>query len=266
MKYYLGCDVGSLTAKAVILDVENRNIVTSHIMPSLSTGKKSNQAIVDHVLDSANLKIDDINRMCSTGYGRFENVYSSDEKSEISCHGMGAFWSKSSIRTIIDIRGQDSKVISIADSGLIDKFKMNDKCAAGTGRILEIFAKNIGISIEEMGNISLKRKSNVYISNRCGIFMEMDVIKHLRSGKKTSDIIYAIADAVASRVAQLVNIVGLKSEIAITGGVSKNDSIVKRLERILNVKFAQLPFDPQLIGAIGAAVYAHMEDERGSHD
>lgn len=262
MNYYLGCDVGSLTAKAVILDVKNRKIIASHLMNSLSSGKKSNEAIVDSVLKKANMKIEDIKRICSTGYGRFENVYSSDEKSEISCHGMGAFWSDSSVRTIIDIGGQDSKVISIGESGLIDKFRMNDKCAAGTGRILEIFAKNIGISVEEMGNIKLKKKSNLSISNRCGIFMEMDVIKHLRAGKKTPDIIYSIADAVASRVVQLVNTVGIKSNVAITGGVSKNNSIVKQLENLLDIEFVTLPFDAQLMGAIGAAVYAEIEDSR----
>lgn len=260
--FCLGCDVGSLTAKAVIIDTRNDKIEASHIMPVLTNAKKSSETVIRLTLEKAGRTVDEIDRICSTGYGRFECSFPSDEMSEISCHGIGAFWSKESVRTIIDIGGQDSKVISVDDHGLVSNFKMNDKCAAGTGRMLELLSESLGLQLDKLGAVALKGKGKLNVSNRCGIFMEMDVIRLMRSGKKTSEIACAISEAVASRVKQIVRVVGIKNDIVMTGGVSKNRAVAKHLEDILNVSFVQLPYDPQLMGAIGAAVFASRSLER----
>lgn len=267
--FYLGCDVGSLTAKAVILNGDTGDIIASALMSSQSTGKKSNELVIQACLEKAGMTIDGIQRICSTGYGCFENPYETDEMSEISCHGMGVSRLCPEVRTVIDIGGQDSKVIAVDDQGLVRNFRMNNKCAAGTGRILEVLADRMGMTIEEMGRMPLKRRpvrlKPVTISNRCGIFMEIDVVKHLRAGVRNRDIVYAIADAVSHRLAQLTASVGVTEKVAMSGGVSKNRSLVRRLEQILGISFVDLPYDAQYMGALGAAVFAQREEERAGH-
>jgi predicted CoA-substrate-specific enzyme activase len=207
-------------------------------------------------LESQDLSFDDIARCCSTGYGRLQIPFADMNFSEISCHGIGAFWSDNSIRTIIDIGGQDCKVISINDYGRVKDFIMNDKCAAGTGRSLEILAKTIGVPLESLGSLAIKSRKPVDITNKCSIFMELEVIDYLYRGKKRKDIASGLSDAVARRVAALAQSIEMKDGICITGGVSKNKGVVKRLERRLEIKFKELKTDPQIIGALGAAILA----------
>lgn len=257
---FVGCDVGSLTAKAVVL-VDSK-IISTKIIRAKATALKSANAVTTEALASVGLSFKNINFCCSTGYGRFSIPFADINTSEISCHGLGAFWIDNSIRTVIDIGGQDCKAVSIDENGFINDFIMNEKCAAGTGRSLELLSKAIGVELHELGNISLEAEKHIEISNKCSIFMELDVMKHLYGKQKKSDIAYAINNAVAKRVFQLTRSIDIKKNICITGGVSKNIGVVRILEKLLGMSFKPLTRDPQATGAIGAAIFAMQEYER----
>jgi len=252
-----GCDVGSLTAKAVIL--ENGKIVSTSMMRVKSTAEKSSIAVLEKACQCLGIEIKQLDKICNTGYGRFENPFSDMNMSEISCHGMGAHFIDNSIRTIIDVGGQDCKAISIDSNGLVLNFIMNEKCAAGTGRCIELLANTIGVDYTTIGKYSLKSKKNYEITNKCSIFMELELLNLLYNGINANHLARAINLSVARRIVQLTNAVGIKENICITGGVAKNEGLVKILEELLKIKFIKLNYDPQLIGALGAAVFAQQE-------
>ncbi|MBF0100339.1 MAG: 2-hydroxyglutaryl-CoA dehydratase [Desulfobacterales bacterium] len=249
-----GCDVGSLTAKAVIL--EDKKIIAGEWIRVASNPVISAQKVIQQALSKARLSMDSIVCCCTTGYGRTEIPFASLNMSEISCHGMGAFFLDKQIRTVIDMGGQDCKVIALDDHGYVSQFSMNDKCAAGTGRSLEMLSDSLGIEFEQLGEISLKSRHPVPLTNKCTIYMELEVMSYVYEKKKLKDIAAGITLALARRVAQLASSIPLNTQIAFTGGVSKNTAVVKHLESLLDISFTKLPFDPQLIGALGAAVFA----------
>ena len=249
-----GCDVGSLTAKAFIMNEKGK--LAGEIIKVRSATIDSATEVMEKALASANLRFSDLDYCCSTGYGRYEIPFARINMSEISCHGLGAFWADSSIRTVIDIGGQDCKVILIDAEGNVRDFTMNDKCAAGTGRALEILAKTIGVDLEQLGTLAIKSKRPINITNKCSIFMELEVLNHLYARKKLKHIACGIADAVAKRVASLAKAIDIEKNICITGGVSKNPGVVRQLAYHMNASFKSLPVDPQIIGALGAAIYA----------
>ncbi|MCP4130874.1 MAG: 2-hydroxyglutaryl-CoA dehydratase [bacterium] len=254
----LGIDIGSLTAKAVLL--QDNKIIASHINNVKETTMKSAEDVVEAVLIKTNLHKSDIDMCCSTGYGREGISFSNINMSEISCHGLGAHWSNPKIRSIVDVGGQDCKVIAIDKEGKVKDFSMNEKCAAGTGRSLELLAATLGISLTELGNSSRNsiRNSNrkIEISNKCSIFMELDVIQHLYNKKPLRDISYSINHAVAARIYHMIKSLDLNTEICFTGGVSKNNGVKKITEKLSKMRFSNLKHDPQIIGALGAAIFA----------
>lgn len=251
---FAGCDVGSLTAKAYIMN--KKGPLAAEIIRVKSTNINSATEVMEKALKSAQLKFSDLDCCCSTGYGRYEIPFAKMNMSEISCHGLGAFHADSSIRTVIDIGGQDCKVILIDAAGNIRDFIMNDKCAAGTGRSLEILARTIGVKLEELGKVAVKSKNPINITNKCSIFMELEVLTHLYTRKKLKHIACGIVDGVAKRVAGLAKAIDIEDNVCITGGVSKNHGVVRQLAYHMNRSFKSLPVDPQLIGALGAACYA----------
>jgi predicted CoA-substrate-specific enzyme activase len=252
-----GCDVGSLTACAVIL--RDGKILGGRIIPVRPTALLSANAVMGEALKAAGLAPEQIDLCCATGYGRFSIPFAGINYSEISCHGLGAFFAAPSIRTVIDIGGQDCKVLRVDGEGLVEDFVMNDKCAAGTGRSLELLAAAVSLSLSELGSLAGKSKGPFSINNRCSIFMEEEVLFQVRKKRKTKDIAFAINQAVAKRVAALAAKVKTAPAYAITGGVAKNPSVVRQLESLLNIRFTPLPIDPQLVGALGAAVFAIRE-------
>lgn len=249
-----GCDVGSLTAKAYIMNEKGR--LAGEIMRVRSTNIDSATHVMEKALRSARLRFSDLDYCCSTGYGRYEIPFAQMNMSEISCHGLGAFHADPSIRTVIDIGGQDCKVILIDAAGNIRDFMMNDKCAAGTGRSLEILARTIGVDLEELGKLAVKSKKPINITNKCSIFMELEVLNHLYTRKRLRHIACGIADAVAKRVAALAKAIDIEDNVCITGGVSKNPGVVRQLAYHMNKSFKALPVDPQIIGSLGAACFA----------
>ena len=206
-------------------------------------------------MKEAGLKRDDIDAMVTTGYGR--TAISEGDKSitEITCHARGAHFLDPSVRTVIDIGGQDSKVIRLDENGAVINFVMNDKCAAGTGRFLEMMARTMEMSLDEMSRMGLKYKEDITISSMCTVFAESEVVSLIAQNKAADDIVHGLNKAVASKTAALVKRVGGEERYMMTGGVSKNESLVKTLEEKLGTTLV-VHADAQLCGALGAALFA----------
>lgn len=268
---FAGIDVGSLSAQAVLLE-ERRDTDRSkssaggkmsarsiHVTPN---PVESARQVMGGLLDEVGLSWDDIDCCVSTGYGR-EKVQgegmSSANVSEISCHGLGARALMPGVKTVIDIGGQDAKVIRIDDAGELADFVMNDKCAAGTGRFLEVMSRTLGIGFEELGQLALSARNRIELSSRCSIFAETEALHYLQRGADKREVAAGITRSMADRVAALARRVGVERDVVMTGGVAKNPAVKAELERILGVRLLAPPIDPQLIGAYGAAVLARRE-------
>jgi predicted CoA-substrate-specific enzyme activase len=250
-----GCDLGSTTGKAAIL-IDDKiycgDIIAATTKPALTA-----TLAMDSAIQKAGLKsIDEIEYIIGTGYGRQKVPFANDDISEISCHGKGAFWTMPSVRTIIDIGGQDCKAISISEKGVVTQFEMNERCAAGTGRFFQVMAKVLTCGLEGIGDVSNISETPVSISNQCSVFAESEVITLINDETPIPDIITGINQSVAKRVVSLVRRVGINNDVTLTGGCSKNNGLKKALEDLLGTKIQPLPIDPQSMGAVGAAVFA----------
>jgi (R)-2-hydroxyacyl-CoA dehydratese activating ATPase len=249
-----GCDVGSLTAKAVIMN--SGGILGHSIIRAKFKSEESATEAMKQALEVAGLKMKDINCCVGTGYGRSRIPFVDFTSSEIACHGRGAQWIMPSVRTVIDIGGQDCKAMRLDKDGNVLQFSTNDKCAAGTGRFLEVMAKLLGVSLDELGTLSERASSPLTFSSTCTVWVQAEVIHHLNSRKSIENIAAAVNRAMAVRVGILVNQVKAEKDICMSGGVAKNKGVVSHLEKILDVKIKKLKYDPQIVGAIGAAVIA----------
>ena len=255
MTMVAGCDVGSLTSKAVIM---NKNkIVASAIVKSTSNPQKSAEDAMNAALEKAGLKLEDIAYCVGTGYGRDRISFVNSSRSEIACHGMGAKWLLPSVRTIIDIGGQDCKAIRIDKTGVVEKFVTNDKCASGTGRFLEVMARVLDMGVEDLGKLSDTAESPITFASMCTVWAQADVIKYINSGFTVEDIGAGINAAMAKRVAMLANAVKAEKDVCMTGGVAKNKGVVSTLEKVMGMKIKPVrKADPQLAGAIGASIFS----------
>jgi len=253
--FFAGIDVGSTTTEAVIIN-ENRVILAKSQVPTGFDLEKAAERSFELCCTDIGCTKDDFDYCVSTGYGRKLVETADTQVTEIACHAKGANYWFPEARGVIDIGGQDSKAISINASGGIVDFAMNDKCAAGTGRFLEVMASIMGVDVGEMGRLSLKSTVDVKISSICTVFAESEVIS-LLSKKLYSpyDIMMGVHNSVARRVNMLVQKARLQPPIVMTGGVAKNVGVVSAFERILGTKLL-IPDDPQSIGALGAAVIA----------
>ena len=249
-----GCDVGSLSAEAVI--IEDGKIIAAEITHVRPKAEQSAREVMDLALAGLNLSYENIDYFVSTGYGRETIPFSHHNISEISCHGKGAHFLVPGIRTVIDIGGQDCKAIKIDEYGVLEDFVMNDKCAAGTGRSLELMSQYLGVHFSELAGLAQQAQKPITITSQCSIFSELEIMHYLMEDKNPADIAAGICESMARRVKMLVGRVGIKPDIAITGGVCKNTAVVKYLEEMLDVRFVAFAEDPQIIGALGAAVFA----------
>jgi predicted CoA-substrate-specific enzyme activase len=252
-----GCDVGSLTGKAVIL--KDGEILASSIVPTTIKPEKTANNALNEALKKCSLSLQDIEQIVGTGYGRVKIPFADKNVSEITCHGKGAHSLIPSVRLIIDVGGQDCKVISVNEKGKALNFVMNDKCAAGTGRFLETMARALELKLEELGPLSLKSTEAIPITSQCSVFAETEVVSRMADGAEVEDIVAGIHDSVASRLMSLVTRVGLEEDIVMTGGVAKNIGVVTCIEKRTGVKPKELPADPQIIGALGAALFAQQQ-------
>jgi (R)-2-hydroxyacyl-CoA dehydratese activating ATPase len=256
-----GCDVGSLTSKAVIM--KDGKIIESVIIKSKARPWESADEVMGLVLSRAGLTMKDIKRCVGTGYGRDKISFIDEAISEIACHGKGARWLVPSVKTVIDVGGQDCKALRLDDKGNMMKFITNDKCASGTGRFLEVMAKVLNLNLDEMGEMSARSKQPITFASACTVWAQADVIQHLNDKVPIEDIAAGVNNAMASRMATLANSIGLEKDVCMTGGVAKNDGVVNALEKNLGIRIKRIRReDPQIAGAIGAALFA-MEKARG---
>ena len=252
--YVMGIDSGSTSTNAVIMDGD-RKIVASAVVRTGAKSGESAQRILDEVLSEAGLKREDISWIVSTGYGRVSIPFADENVTEISCHGRGAHYFNPAVRTILDIGGQDSKAIRLNEKGEVADFVMNDKCAAGTGRFLEMIARSLEVDVDELGSIALQSKEDIEITSMCSVFAESEVISLIANNREKTDIANGICRAVANKSYSLLKRVGLEAEFMMTGGVAKNAGVVRAVEEKLGTKLYICP-EPEIVGAAGAALYA----------
>lgn len=260
MYYVMGVDFGSMAAKTVILD-QDGNMVSSAVAMKGAVSEEGVQISVNTALENAGLTLSDIKRTVSTGYGRRKLPFVDRTITEITCHARGAIELFPDCRMVIDIGGQDSKVIRVDASGYVEQFSMNDRCAAGTGRFLEVISGALGLRLDEIGELSLKSEKVVTVSSMCTVFAETEIISLLAEGESKPDILSGIHAAIAERVGGMVRRMGVREPVAMTGGVSRNIGLVRALEKTLGVKLL-ISDKSQLAGAYGAALYA-LNDARG---
>ena len=255
--YFAGIDSGSTSTDVVILN-KDHEIVTSIILPTGAGAAIGADRALAEALKEAGLQREDIDALVTTGYGRTAIKNGDKSITEITCHARGAHFLNPEVRTVIDIGGQDSKVIRLDENGAVANFVMNDKCAAGTGRFLEMMARTLGLSLEEMSTKGLEWKENIVISSMCTVFAESEVVSLVAQNKDVADIIHGLNVSVASKVGALAARLGKKNpgEYMMTGGVAKNPGIIKALEEKLDAKL-YICDEAQLCGALGAALFAY---------
>lgn len=260
MKYFGGCDAGSTYTKCIIID-ENGKIAAavtkrSRINPVLSAKDALDEAVSQ--VDGLN-SAEELTYLIGTGYGRNKVPFADENISEISCHAMGVHVTDPSVKAIIDIGGQDVKGIVIDTDGTVLNFAMNDKCAAGTGRFFESMARAFEMSLDEFSNLSLTAKNVIPITAQCAVFAESEVISLVGEGKPMEEIAAGIQLSVAKRCFVMAKKAGAADSVTLTGGCAKNEGLKKAIEKVLKINVVDLPTDPQLMGALGAAEYARQK-------
>ncbi len=260
MSYVMGIDFGSMTGKAVILD-DDKNIMGSSVVQKGAVSEEGVIMAINNALEEAGLIREDIECSVSTGYGRRLLEVADRTITEITCHAKGSHFLFPECRTVIDIGGQDSKVILVDEDGFVQQFAMNDRCAAGTGQFLDSLARVMELDIDEIGELSLTATKEVSISSMCTVFAETEIISLLAAGETKADVLAGVHSATARRVVGMCQRVGVRSPVALTGGVSRNIGIVKALEENLKQSLYVSKYS-QAAGALGAALFA-WEDAHG---
>lgn len=249
MAYFAGIDIGSTMTKVVIL---GDRVVAVLIGPTGAEHRKLANRVMEEALVQARLRFEDLAYIVATGYGRINVPFADKQVTEITCHARGIHSLLPTVKTVVDIGGQDSKGIKIKD-GKVTSFVMNDKCAAGTGRFLEIIADSLGVPLEKLGEISLSAERATPISSTCTVFAEHEVISQLATGEPVASLIAGIHESVATRVFALVQKLKVEQDVAITGGGAKNIGLVKALEAKFGCPVL-VPPEPLITGALGAAL------------
>lgn len=251
--YTLGIDIGSTSSKAVILK-DGAKLISNKVVP-MGTGTVGPAQALSSVFEESGLSPEQIGYTVSTGYGRMNCSQADEQISELSCHARGIHFLLPDVRTVIDIGGQDAKALKISESGQLIAFQMNDKCAAGTGRFLDVMARVLNVDISELGELSQKSENPVSISNTCTVFAESEVISQLSSNVPIENVAAGIHNSVAKRVAGMALRLGRPTSLAMSGGVARNTGVVRAMEHELGCPVLVHPLC-QSAGALGAAILA----------
>lgn len=251
--YFTGVDIGSTMTKVVLID-ESDNLLSAIKGPTGPEHRQLANEVMRQSLEQAGLQIDDISYIVATGYGRLNVPFADSQITELSCHARGVSSLFPNVRTAIDIGGQDAKCMKI-NNGKLTSFVMNDKCAAGTGRFLEVTAATLGVRLEDMGDIALKATKKIQVSSLCTIFAQQEVVTLLSRGENLENIVAGLHDALANRIAALARRLGIEPDLVLTGGVAKNTGMVKAMKESLGCELL-VPEEPLLTGALGAAILA----------
>lgn len=249
--YFAGIDIGSTMTKAVIID-EQGKVLSQVIGPTGAEHRHLANEVMAETLTQAGLLFEQISYVVATGYGRVNVPFADCQITELTCHAKGASSLFPSVKTAIDIGGQDVKGLKISNGNLVD-FVMNDKCAAGTGRFLEVIAAALGLGVEELGGLSLRGANKITISNTCTIFARQEVVARFSEGVSLEDIVAGLHNAIASRIAGMVRQLKIEPDVILTGGVAKNIGVIRAMEDNLGQKVF-VPEEPLLTGALGAAL------------
>jgi (R)-2-hydroxyacyl-CoA dehydratese activating ATPase len=251
---FAGLDVGSLSTKSVLF---NGDAMLAHCtIPTGANPLMAGEKALEYALAAAGKTRQQVTYLVGTGYGRVNLPFANRTITELTCHAKGSHYLNPEVRTVIDIGGQDSKVIRVDANGNMVDFAMNDKCAAGTGRFLEVMARALEVNLDELGALSLQSQHPCSISSICAVFAESEVISLLAAGQAKDDIAAGLHVGVAQRVGNMAKRICLVPEVAFVGGVAKNKGVQRTLEEFLEVHFISPSCDPQLNGALGAAVLA----------
>jgi predicted CoA-substrate-specific enzyme activase len=260
MKLYAGVDIGSATAKAVLVD-EQGSIRAHVVIPSGGNLGLAADKVIAAALEQAGANSSDIRALVATGYGRESVANKTKSVTEITCHAKGAHVLYPDARSVIDIGGQDSKAISLDAMGAVRKFEMNDKCAAGTGRFLEVMARTLEVPLAEIGPRALAADTPAKISSTCTVFAESEVISLLAQGQTVERILAGLCLAISQRVTSLASRAGMAPRVIMTGGVAKNTGVVRAIEKAIGLPVT-VPDEPQIMGALGAALLAQLHASR----
>ena len=252
--YVMGIDSGSTSTNPLIMNQDKKISAFSVVRTGAKSDVSADRALKE-VLEKAGLSREDISWIVSTGYGRVSIAFADENVTEISCHGKGAHYFNPEIRTILDIGGQDSKAIHLNENGEVKDFVMNDKCAAGTGRFLEMIARTLEVSLDELGAIALTSKEKIEITSMCSVFAESEVISLIANNKEKADIADGVCHAISNKAFGLLRRVGLEPGFMMTGGVAKNPGVVRAVEEKLGESL-YICQEPEIVGATGAALYA----------
>ena len=255
-----GIDVGSISTKAAI--IKDGDLIGTLTVPTGYNVEKAIGEVYSRLLNQLDLNIEVISRVVSTGYGRNRVLFSDKSITEISCHAAGVRFLNPDIRCIIDIGGQDSKAIVVDDDGSVVDFIMNDKCAAGTGRFLEVMARALEVDLDAFGQLSMKAEKPASISSLCTVFAESEVISLISKGENRSNIIAGIHESIASRVSAMCARIGMHAPLIMTGGVAQNAGVVRAIEKKLNLAVS-VSEHAQANGAIGASILAFQHLNNG---
>ena len=253
MSLTAGIDIGSITAKAAIL--RDGAFLGTKVIFTGYNAEGAGRRVFEELLEELGLAPAEVGRIVATGYGRKSVAIADKVVTEIMCHAAGARFLDPSVRSLIDIGGQDSKAVVMDGNGKVVNFTMNDKCAAGTGRFLEVMARALEADLDEFGELSLKAERPAKISSLCTVFAESEVISLISKGETRENIIAGIHEAIASRVAAMANRIGLAAPVMMTGGVARNIGVVRALEKAIGMSVVVSPH-AQVAGAIGAASLA----------
>lgn len=251
--FVAGIDIGSRGSKAVIM--EDSKMVSSSICETGPESAKTARFTIDQALNGTGLSLENIGYVVATGYGRVLVPFAKANVSEISCHARGANWYFPSVRTILDMGGQDCKAINCDEKGRVTNFIMNDKCAGGTGRFLEVIADVLQVPLDEIGDLSLESTQDVTFSTVCAVFAKSEALALARKGVSKSDILAGLHDAIAVRCLNLLKRVVIDKDFTVTGGISKNIGMIEKIKNKVGLEPVLAP-DPQIIGALGAALFA----------
>jgi len=254
MEYFAGIDVGSLSTEGAILDTAGELVGCSIIQTRANSTRAAEEAFAKALADAA-VSRDNVRGIVATGYGRVSVPFADKKITEISCHSLGAHRLFPHAGTVIDIGGQDSKVIRVGEEGKVLDFNMNDKCAAGTGRFLEVMAAKLQIPLDEMGALSLSSRGEVNISSVCTVFAESEVVSLVARNYPKAEIIRGLHRAIVNRVGSMVKMTGIHGEVIMSGGVAKNSGVVALMAEKLGDTI-HVPAEPQIVGALGAALHA----------
>ncbi len=248
-----GIDIGSITAKAAL--IEDNRLLGTRLQFTGYNAQKAGKAVLEELIAQTGVQREQIALVVSTGYGRNSVDFADKAITEITCHGAGAHFIDPETRFVIDVGGQDSKVIKIDAAGKVVDFAMNDKCAAGTGRFLEVMARAMEADLDDFGEISARADNPASISSICTVFAESEVISLISKGETRENMIAGIHESVASRISAMARRVGVTEPVMMTGGVARNPGVVRALGKKLRVEIRVSPH-AQLNGAIGAALLA----------